>query len=259
MTKDKDTWILYKTENLVNHRSYVGVHKLADNLRSKNYLGSGNNIKTAIKKYGRENFIRTTLAEFACAEDAYSAEEKMVTEEFIKRKDTYNISLGGRGSSKHTEEAKAKIAISHKGREFTEQHRAKISASAKGRKMTEETKMKIAIANTGKKHTEETMKKLRGRIVSEETRAKSAEIFRGKTHTEEAKSRMSEAAKLRTGAKNHSSIAVVINGKYYENAHIASPLEQTHYQTIVSRLKSPTAKWSEWRYATEEEKLSHQM
>lgn len=71
-----DIWILYQITNTLNCKIYVGVHKLADNYRSRNYLGSGLAIKKAIKKYGRKNFTRSTLAEFSCGEDAYKAEKK---------------------------------------------------------------------------------------------------------------------------------------------------------------------------------------
>lgn len=56
-----DTWILYKTTNLINSKIYVGVHRLQNTSNSRRYLGSGDALKPAIKKYGRENFTRTTL------------------------------------------------------------------------------------------------------------------------------------------------------------------------------------------------------
>ena len=84
-------WILYQTTNNMNGKIYIGVHKLANTSKSKNYLGSGLVLKTAIKKYGRKNFVRATLAEFSYGEDAYTAEENMVNREFVSREDTYNI------------------------------------------------------------------------------------------------------------------------------------------------------------------------
>ena len=120
-----ETWILYKTTNLTNFKIYVGVHKVADTPRSRQYLGSGDKITAAIKKYGREKFERVTLAEFACLEDAYSAEAKMVTQEFVNRKDTYNVCLGGRGGVNFTEEMKGKLSASHKGKTHNTEAKAK--------------------------------------------------------------------------------------------------------------------------------------
>ena len=50
----------------------------------------------AVKKYGVENFTRTTLIVFDTEEEAYKKESKIVNQEFIEREDTYNLILGGR-------------------------------------------------------------------------------------------------------------------------------------------------------------------
>ena len=49
--------IIYLTTNLINGKKYVGL----DMNNDKNYLGSGVHIKRAIKKYGKENFIKEIL------------------------------------------------------------------------------------------------------------------------------------------------------------------------------------------------------
>lgn len=46
---------IYKTTNLINGKIYIGQHK-ATIFENNNYLGSGNLIKRAIKKYGEEHF-----------------------------------------------------------------------------------------------------------------------------------------------------------------------------------------------------------
>ena len=131
-----ETWILYKTTNLINGKIYVGVHKVQNTSRSKKYLGSGNNIKAAIKKYGKENFIRVTLAEFSCAKDAYLAEAERVNEEFVKRNDTYNLTMGGVGT------------VGIKGKPKSKEHKAKIAAAHS----RPETKAKLRAANGGVNH-----------------------------------------------------------------------------------------------------------
>lgn len=62
------------------------------------YLGSGNLIKRAIKKYGVGNFTKRYLAVFNNFEEMVTKEAEVVNEEFIARDDTYNIMLGGSGS-----------------------------------------------------------------------------------------------------------------------------------------------------------------
>ncbi len=62
-------------------------------------MGSGNAVKAAIKKYGYEAFTRETLC-IGAQDYIYKLEEKYVDEAFRCRKDTYNISVGGKGRYK---------------------------------------------------------------------------------------------------------------------------------------------------------------
>lgn len=88
-------FIVYKTTNLLNGRFYVGVH----NGTSKNYYGSGRLLKAAIKKYGKENFVRETLIDCGNdGEEAYSIEAMMV--KTVKEDPrSYNLEAGGLGNS----------------------------------------------------------------------------------------------------------------------------------------------------------------
>ena len=52
-------YTVYKTTNLINSKIYVGLH-VTSNLED-DYLGSGSQLKSAVKKYGKENFKRETL------------------------------------------------------------------------------------------------------------------------------------------------------------------------------------------------------
>lgn len=101
-------YIVYQTLNLVNSKIYIGVHGTENPDIFDGYYGCGVSLKNhfylehpktyfqkALKKYGFKNFKRTVLAVFDSAEEAYELESKIVTLDFIKRNDTYNISLGG--------------------------------------------------------------------------------------------------------------------------------------------------------------------
>ena len=85
---------VYKTINLKNKKCYIGVHS-TDNIND-GYLGSGDKLKIAIKKYGTENFYREILQFFDNLEQAYEYEASLVTEEFIREKTNYNITVGGK-------------------------------------------------------------------------------------------------------------------------------------------------------------------
>ena len=239
-----ETWILYKTTNLVNSKIYVGVHKLADTTRSKKYLGSGDQIRAAIKKYGRENFTRETLAQFSCFEDVYSAEANLVNQEFINRDDTYNICLGGRGGGTSTPEIREKISNSAKGRKFSKETRAKIAESNKGRTTSDETRAKISAAHKGNTH-------YLGHKHSEETKAKIGAASKGnKVNLGRV---LSEEHKEKISAASPNSKPTIIYGKYYTSLSEAAKFEKISVDAVQYRIKSCKPEWDEWRLATEEE------
>jgi hypothetical protein len=66
--------IVYCTTNLKNGKKYIGSHSL----NKKSYLGSGVNLIKAIKKYGKENFIRQILWE-GPSEFKYELEEYWIS------------------------------------------------------------------------------------------------------------------------------------------------------------------------------------
>jgi hypothetical protein len=92
---------LYKTTNLKNNRFYVGVHSTEDEKFGTEewkdpYVGSGNAIWNALKKYGREIFVVEILGYYPDANSAYQAEGELVTKEWLEEnKKAYNITPGG--------------------------------------------------------------------------------------------------------------------------------------------------------------------
>lgn len=107
----KEYHIVYITVNKINNKIYVGVHKTNNPYKFDGYLGNGvwvrrgkiTNPKTpfqhAVAKYGYDKFTRHTLMVFDSSEDAYAAEAKIVTDEFIKNHKTYNAKVGGLGGA----------------------------------------------------------------------------------------------------------------------------------------------------------------
>lgn len=88
-------YLIYKITNLLNGKIYVGKHETYD--LDDGYMGSGNLIKKAISKYGIDNFKKEIIKYCIDEADLFKSEAEIVTEEFCKRKDTYNINVGGAG------------------------------------------------------------------------------------------------------------------------------------------------------------------
>ena len=135
-------FIVYKTTNTANGKYYIGIHK-DDGL---NYLGSGDLIQAAIKKYGKESFTRETLFEGLDEASARSIEANLVDEERLKDPYCYNLVLGGG------------YPPSQSGKVKSEDHKRKIGEAQKkswasGRvqaKHTEEFKQNMRLNNPSK-------------------------------------------------------------------------------------------------------------
>jgi hypothetical protein len=87
--------IIYKTVNLTNKKFYIGAHS-TDNLEDE-YYGSGTNINRAMNKYGKKSFKKEILYIFKTPKEMFLKEKEIVTTNFIKRNDVYNIVEGGYG------------------------------------------------------------------------------------------------------------------------------------------------------------------
>ena len=97
MIKDKKQkhYLIYQVTNLLNNKIYIGKHETF-NIEDR-YFGSGKIITAAIKKHGIENFEFRILIDLKNEEEMNLLEKFVVTEEFCRRDDVYNIKVGGDG------------------------------------------------------------------------------------------------------------------------------------------------------------------
>lgn len=142
----------------------------------------------ALKKYGKENFVRETL-EF-CTSANVDEREIFWVEKFDARNHLvgYNIAKGGNGGN---------IV------EWTDEMKNKMRNRYIGRNLPKETKDKISRWNQiygnpfkGKKHSDETKKYFSK--IRRGTRLGNENSFYGKNHSKESKKLIGDSSKLRT-------------------------------------------------------------
>ncbi len=144
---------IYLTTCLANGKIYVGRHELNG---QKNYIGSGELFKRAVKKHGKENFKRKILR--LC----YSLHELRVWEHvhIVKHKSYirsigYNIAKGDVNTSEYNPaklpEVREKISESKKGK----------PSSFKGKSFSSESKLKLSISTKKRFEDGEQRKHLR--------------------------------------------------------------------------------------------------
>jgi len=124
--------IIYKTTNLNNGKFYVG----QDSKNNPEYYGSGNLLKRAIKKHGKQNFIKETL-EVCCTQEQLNEREKYWIKETKARELGYNIAEGGTGGNTISEENKERILNGFKGRNHTPESLEKMRGIKKNPKLSE--------------------------------------------------------------------------------------------------------------------------
>lgn len=172
---------LYKIENLLNGKIYIGVHRTE--CLEDGYMGSGMNIKRAIKKYGVSNFKKTNIEFFPTYIEALDREREIVNIKFINDSNTYNIREGGYGSCGWSSEMLQRLSETAKLRWQDPEYRKRMEAVFK----KPERNKNISDALTGIKR-ENLQNKDPHKI------QKTADKHRGMKRSDEAKENMSIAA-----------------------------------------------------------------
>lgn len=93
--KEKKYHFIYKTTNLLSGKYYIGMHS-TDNLED-GYIGSGNRLRLAIRKHGKENFQREVLEFCESRFDLKKREGEIVNLDEIAKVECMNLCVGGEG------------------------------------------------------------------------------------------------------------------------------------------------------------------
>ncbi len=88
-------YIIYKITNNINNRYYIGRHATPN--IDDGYMGSGNAIRNAILKYGKENFTKEIIAETSSTELLWQLEMQIVNDDVVNDPLSYNMVCGGKG------------------------------------------------------------------------------------------------------------------------------------------------------------------
>jgi len=91
-------YFIYQTTDLSNGMYYIGKHKT--NNIDDGYLGSGIHLTAAIRKRGKDNFVREIISFHEDDIELTSAEIDIVTQEIVDDPNSYNLCIGGDGGDK---------------------------------------------------------------------------------------------------------------------------------------------------------------
>jgi hypothetical protein len=164
---------LYKITNKKTDEYYVGKHCGWDQRKTGGslYWGSGERIRNAIKKHGKEYFTYEILA-FGSVDYIIELEAKYVTKELIEEDSLcMNLMTGGEARRTYSKESVEKAKRNRSKPVFSEDARKRMSEKSKGNKYA-----------LGYKHTEEAKEKLREirakQVFSEESKIKQLESIK---------------------------------------------------------------------------------
>ena len=106
------SYVVYIHENLIDGKVYIGITGQKPSKRWDNGRGYNGNphFSRAIKKYGWHNFNHRILYDGLTLKEANDLERKLIKEyDSANHQKGYNISLGGDGAGKFSEETLKKL------------------------------------------------------------------------------------------------------------------------------------------------------
>ena len=198
-------FIIYKTTNIINEKYYIGMHRTEE--PNDDYLGSGVALQRSIKKYGKENFKKEILFVFDTEIEMQNKEKELVNEDVVNDANSYNMTIGGKGSWSHINSSgennpnygKALWKEGKTEEEIDEINRKRASPGEKngmyGKTHTEEVRKKLSEINSVPLHERV------GEEKAKELKKLMSNRWKGKPKSEEQKRKMSESAKARWANK----------------------------------------------------------
>jgi group I intron endonuclease len=218
---------IYETTNLINGKTYIGKRQgKFDNT----YYGSGMILKQALKKYGRQNFKISVLAE--CDTECELNNAEVV---FIEQYNpVYNIAKGGTGG-----DTLARASKSYKQEVIAKRKQSMINTwSSISEEQREQWGKNISNAKKGKAtrpasytHSEEVKQRIR-----------ESNVVAAKSRSTNWKDNHALAMAARKGVTNvHSQTPVLVNGIVYDGVIVAASALNVSRQTMHNWIKKGKA------------------
>jgi len=143
--------IIYKTTCLVTGRYYIGMHSTDD--LDDGYLGSGVRLTRSVKKYGKDQHVRSILEVLPTRTAASEREKELITEELRKDPFCLNCGPGGLGAlDRPSTKEETRQKLSEKGKAAWAEGRL---TGMLGKKASKESIAKRVQKLTGQIRTEE--------------------------------------------------------------------------------------------------------
>ena len=158
-------------------------------------------IYNALKCYGFEAF---EVIFMSYPYEMLNWAEKWHVRQYKAFTEGYNLTEGGDGGYKVSDETKARMSEAQTGKVLSDETKEKIRKRQLGKLCSDETKKRMSDARRGKNQSEITRRKIaegnRGKLVSYETRRKQSDAKKGKVLSDETKKKISLT---KTADKNH--------------------------------------------------------
>jgi group I intron endonuclease len=151
----------------------------------------------AIKKYGIENFFAGEVGCYPLA-DLDAMEVRFIKEFETLAPDGYNLTTGGYGNHKCSDETRQRMSEATKGRPKSPETRQRMSEAMKGKPKSAETRQRMSAAKKGVPKSPEAIQKMVEAhkrcptILSAAARKRISEAKKGKPKSEETRKRMSK-------------------------------------------------------------------
>lgn len=263
--KENENYTVYR-HVAPNGKIYIGITQQDVRSRWQNGKGYHHNkhFKSAIKKYGWENFIHEILFVGLSKKEACEKEKELIEKYNSNDPDYgYNQSSGGESGNfgrKHREETKRKMSEAQRGeknhgfgKHLSEETKEKLRKANKGKVMSEEAKQKISKANKGRlpwitgKHwppemRERMRERQKGVLLSEETKRKISEAHKGKPLSKDHVAKIAESHKKK--------VVCIETGKVFDSVKEAAQSIQLNRSNISNHLagRLKTAGGYHWRW-----------